>query len=95
VDRSAWSPARLGTLRGGDRLLPAAADAFFRVRRLHGGDRVPRGFAVAVAVAGRGRLTGEHDDLPVARGDTLLVPYAAGPLRLSGDVEVIRLAPAA
>jgi mannose-6-phosphate isomerase len=94
VDRSAWSPARIDTLRGTEHLLPAAADEFFRARRLRDGDQAPQGFAVAVAVAGRGRLTGEHDDLPVARGDTLLVPYAAGPLRLRGDVEVIHLAPA-
>ena len=50
-----------------------------------------QGFSVLVVVAGEGRLTGEQDDLPVRRGDTLLVPYAAGPLRLDGRLEVIRL----
>ena len=47
-----------------------------------------------VVVAGEGRLTGEHDDLPVRRGDTMLVPYAAGPLTLTGDVQAVRLSAA-
>ncbi len=94
VDRSAWSPERLTALRGAGRLLPEAADEFFTARRLHGGDRLARGFSVTVVVAGEGTLTGEHDDLPVRRGDTLLIPYAAGPLQLTGQVEAIRLAAA-
>jgi mannose-6-phosphate isomerase len=95
VDRSAWSPSRLAGLRGGERLLPAAADEFFRASRHRGGDRLEQGFAVLVAVAGEGRLRGERDDLPVRRGDTLLIPYAAGPLGLDGPVEAIRLAASA
>ncbi|MEV4350269.1 carbohydrate kinase [Actinoplanes sp. NPDC049596] len=92
VDRGAWSPSRLEGLRGtADRLLPAAADEFFAARRLYGGDEVARGFGVLVAVSGEGRLRGENDDLPVRRGDTLLVPYAAGPLRVEGPVELIHL----
>jgi mannose-6-phosphate isomerase len=92
VDRAAWSPSRLDTLRGSaTRLLPEAADEFFGARRLSGGDRVEAGFSVLVVVAGEGRLTGEKDDLPVRRGDTLLIPYAAGPLHLNGRLEAIRL----
>jgi mannose-6-phosphate isomerase len=92
VDRAAWTPSRLNTLRGGGQdLLPAAADEFFAARRRSGGDVIEQGFGVLVAVAGEGRLVGEHDDLPVRRGDTLLIPYAAGPLRLAGPVEAIRL----
>jgi len=92
VDRGAWTPGRLATLRGGQRLLPEAADEFFSARRLRGGDRLERGFSVLVVVAGQGRLTGEKDDLSLRRGDTLLVPYAAVPLRIDGQVDVIRLA---
>ena len=92
VDRSAWSPSRLADLRGSERrLLPASADEFFRATRHRGGDRLEQGFAVLVAVAGEGRLYGEQDDRPIRRGDTLLIPYAAGPLRLDGPVEAIRL----
>jgi mannose-6-phosphate isomerase len=92
VDRSAWTPARIETLRGAGSLLPEAADEFFAARRLHGGDRVEQGFSIVVAVAGQGTLTGEKDDLSLRRGDTLLIPYAAGPLHLDGPIEVIRLA---
>lgn len=92
VDRGAWGPDRLGGLRGSaERLLPEAADEFFGARRLRGGDRLPAGFGVLVVVAGEGRLTGAHDDLAVRRGDTLLIPFAAGPLRLDGPVEAVRL----
>ncbi|MFY1698827.1 class I mannose-6-phosphate isomerase [Solwaraspora sp. WMMA2101] len=93
VDRSRWTPQRLDQLRGGRQLLPEAADEFFTAHRLSGGDRLRQGFSVLVAVAGEGSVAGEWDDLPVRQGDTLLVPYAAGPLRLDGTVEVIRLAP--
>ncbi|WP_203781737.1 hypothetical protein [Paractinoplanes rishiriensis] len=92
VDRGAWSPSRIESLRGAS--LPAAADEFFSARRLRGGDKLAQGFSVLVAVSGAGRLTGAGFELPVRLGDTLLVPYAAGPLRLTGAVEVIRLAPA-
>jgi mannose-6-phosphate isomerase len=95
VDRGGWTPSRLDGLRGGDRLLPEAADEFFAARRLRAGDGVEHGFSVLVVVAGEGRLTGENDDLAVRRGDTLLIPYAAGPLRLDGhQVEAIRLSAA-
>jgi mannose-6-phosphate isomerase len=93
VDRSAWDPERLASLRGGpERLLPAAADPFFAAERLTGPQtRVGPGFSVLVVTAGSGVLAGEHDRLPVRRGDTLLIPYAAGTVTLSGDVEAVRL----
>jgi mannose-6-phosphate isomerase len=92
VDRGAWTPSRLESLRGKpSSLLPPAADEFFGARRVHGGDRLEQGFSILVAVAGEGRLTGPDDDLPVRRGDTLLIPYAAGELRLDGQVSGVRL----
>ncbi|AQZ68258.1 Mannose-6-phosphate isomerase [[Actinomadura] parvosata subsp. kistnae] len=92
VDRRAWTPARLADLRGTpERLLPETADEFFTARRVRGGERLDRGFSVLVVVAGQGRLLGEKDDLLLRRGDTLLVPYAAGPVLLDGQVEAIRL----
>lgn len=94
VDRSAWSETRVRELWGADRLLPAAADPFFTADRLRGGATLPAAFAVVVVVAGAGTLTGEHDTAAVRRGDTIVAPYAAGPLALTGDVEVIRLAAA-
>ncbi|GAA2642329.1 class I mannose-6-phosphate isomerase [Paractinoplanes durhamensis] len=92
VDRGAWTPARLDGLRGSaSQLLPAAADEFFAANRLHGGDQLPHEFSILVVVGGEGRLSGANDDLAVRRGDTLLIPYAAGPLRLDGQVEAVRL----
>jgi mannose-6-phosphate isomerase len=92
VDRSAWDADRLAALRGdGDSLLPAAAGEFFSAARVRAGASIT-GFSVLIVIDGQGRLRGEHDDLPVRRGDTLLVPYASGPLSLDGDASVIRLA---
>jgi mannose-6-phosphate isomerase len=75
------------------RLLPAAADEFFAAARVRGGDRLEQGFSILVVVTGEGTLTGEKDDRPLRRGDTLLIPYAAGPLDLNGELDAIRLAP--
>ena len=95
VDRNGWGADRLGTLRGGrERLLPAAADPFFTAERVRPGEPLAAGFAVLVVTAGAGELAGEHDLLPVRHGDTLLIPYAAGPLVLTGEVEAVRLGPA-
>jgi mannose-6-phosphate isomerase len=92
VDRSAWSPERVAALRGDEnRLLPAAADEFFTATRLRGPATLPAAFSVVVVVGGAGTLAGEHDEQAVRRGDTLLVPHAAGPLRLTGTVEAVRL----
>jgi mannose-6-phosphate isomerase len=93
VDRGGWTPERLDSLRGQQRLLPEDADEFFTAVRLHGGDRLEQGFSVLIVVAGEGRLTGENDDVLLRRGDTLLTPYAAGPLHLEGQIHAIRLAP--
>lgn len=91
VDRSTWTHERIAELRGIDRLLPEAADAYFSAARLRPEDRLDAAFSVVVITAGSGVLSGDHDRVPVNRGDTLLVPYAAGPLTLSGDVEAVRL----
>jgi mannose-6-phosphate isomerase len=98
VDRGGWDADRLAALRGdSQRLLPAAADPFFAAERLRPAPaaRLATGFSVLVVTAGDGTLRGAHDDLAVRRGDTLLVPYAAGPLELGGRVEAVRLGPAA
>lgn len=91
VDRSTWTRERLAELRGTDRLLPAAADPFFSCERLGPQDRIAAGFSVVVITAGAGTLVGEHDRSEVRQGDTLLIPYAAGPLTISGQVEGLRV----
>ncbi|MBU4335067.1 MAG: carbohydrate kinase, partial [Actinobacteria bacterium] len=70
----------------------AAAD-FFRVERWRGPGAWDAGYAVVVVTAGDGVLSGASGVLPVEAGQTWLVPYAAGPLRLHGQVEVLRCRP--
>ena len=92
LDRSVWDAPRAAALRGpgaGRSLLPAAADPWFRAERVRGGDELDAGFSILVALSGDGELGGE----PFARGIALLVPFGAGPLTLSGDVEAIRCRP--
>ena len=94
LDRSGWDEARVGALRGpgsGHSLLPAAADAWFRAERVRGGDELDAGFSIIVGLEGSGDLAG----VALARGTALLVPHAAGPLTVSGDVEAIRCRPPA
>jgi mannose-6-phosphate isomerase len=82
---------------GVERLFPAAADEFF-VAELLRPDPVSvldPGFSVVVVGAGRGVLEPEAGPaLPVAAGDTLVIPYASGVLTLRGDVTAIRARPA-
>ena len=80
------------------RLLPEAADRFFRAERITAASGEPadvaRGFAVLVFLDGAGALTSsESETLPVRRGDTVLVPHAAGGCRLEGDAVAIACRP--
>lgn len=89
VDRRGWSREEIARLRGataaddGD-LLPGAA-AFFRVERWSGTRTLDPGFAVLVVVDGEGRLVAGADTLPLRRGQTVVVPAAAGPVTVEGD----------
>jgi mannose-6-phosphate isomerase len=94
LDLGAWDEARVSALRGsgtGRSLLPAAADACFRAERVRRGDELDAGFSILVGLEGSGDL----DGVELARGTALLVPHAAGPLTVSGDVEAIRCRPPA
>jgi mannose-6-phosphate isomerase len=68
-------------------LFPESADEFFRALRVTGGARLTEpSFAVVVVTGGAGRLVTDGGDLPVTGGETLVVPYAAGPIEMRGDV---------
>jgi mannose-6-phosphate isomerase len=91
VERAARDPQ---PLRGPDgdgvvtELLPAAAARFFGAQRVAPGGgsvELPAGFAVVIVTEGAGALAG----LDVTRGDALLVPHAAGPVRAEGDLVAI------
>ena len=109
VDRSGFGSdalARLHQQAGAAReLRPGAwsvfvpdADPYFRAERLLPRPQVALepSFSILVVLDGAGRLETERDgELPLARGDTVLVPFAAGAASVGGQVSVIRCLPPA
>ena len=105
VDRSAWDPARLARLRGGrgparpgvERLFPDDADPFFRAERLRPEPTatLDPAFSVLVVTGGSGRLETRGGSLGLGRGDTVLVPFAAGPGQVRGRLTAVRCLPPA
>jgi mannose-6-phosphate isomerase len=106
LDTSGWHHSRLAAMRGRPRpvegragalsILPAAADPYFRAERLPRGleSELDAGFSILVVLRGRGVLAaGDGSELPVKRGNTVLVPHAAGRCRLSGALEAVRCRP--
>jgi mannose-6-phosphate isomerase len=80
--------AHLASSRGRS-LFPAEADAFFRADLVAGGDVLEPGFSVVVVTDGEGELGG----LPVRRGSTVLVPFAAGACEVTGSLRAVRCRP--
>jgi len=105
VDRSAWSQDRLARLRGGrgpdrpgvERLFPAEADPFFRAERLSPDPtaRLEAAFSILVVTGGSGRLETAGGSLELARGATVLVPFAAGAGEVRGRLAAVRCLPPA
>jgi mannose-6-phosphate isomerase len=108
LDRSAWSAERLEHARsrrggahprsGPERLLPEEANAFFRAERIEadGPSPLPAGFSILIVLEGDGELVaGDGRRLGLARGETVLVPFAAGDCRVEGSLELIRCRPPA
>lgn len=106
LDRAAWSRERLEELRRrrprgrGDvePLFPPDADPFFRAERVRPDPMVelPAEFSILVVVEGEGELvSSDGSRLPLARGRTALVPFAAGACRLQGSLDVLRCRPPA
>ncbi|WP_140403492.1 class I mannose-6-phosphate isomerase [Microbacterium sp. JB110] len=69
---------------GSARLLPPAADAYFRLDRAGSGAEFDAGFAVVLAVADTELHGARGESVSAARGDVLAVPAAFGPWRASG-----------
>jgi len=91
------SPADGSELRpGARRLLPPQADPYFRAEDLRPDPVVSLGpnFSVLIVLEGHGSLETEHGrTLELRRGETVLVPHAAGAAELTGTVEAIRCLP--
>ncbi|HLK76112.1 MAG TPA: class I mannose-6-phosphate isomerase [Streptosporangiaceae bacterium] len=104
VDRRAVPPSRLESLRGralnsgAGSLLPAEGDPFFVAERVDTrvSSFLSQSYGVLVVTAGQGALgfSGGGVAVPVARGSTVLIPHAAGPVRLGGALEGVRCLPA-
>ncbi len=107
VRRRAFSPSEISGLRrhaaargtSKDHLvqdvMPAAADPYFRAQRVfgRGAPRLEASFAVLLVIDGAGALEGDTWKMPVKRGSTLVVPWAAGEVRVTGEVELLRCLP--
>lgn len=99
VDRSGWAD-RLDQLV---RHVPASPGPvtdlfgqpdFFRAERLRDGAALAASFAVLVALEGSGTLHTERaGDVPLRKGDTYVLPHAAGEATLTGDLTAIRCLP--
>lgn len=89
------NPQRVDELTStrGTRAFPAEADRFFRVETIAALTTVTleAGYSVLISVAGAGELS--SGDSPratsISRGQTVLVPYSAGPVTLTGDGLVV------
>lgn len=98
VDRRALSDAEVdGLIGSGDRLLPAAADEFFRLERHRLGDPITlaAGFAVLIVASGEVELSADDSVQTLPSGSTVVIPWAAGEPRLSGAGEVLVARPPA
>jgi mannose-6-phosphate isomerase len=76
----------LALVRGHDESSPFApgADEYFRLAAVHEGPAEVRGFAVLVIVEGAWVLESGGEELALGRGDTPVLPYAAGAATLRG-----------
>jgi len=76
-------------------VMPRRAAPYFRCERVTSTARGPLGaaFAVVVVVSGAGSLSGPGWDLAVERGNTVVVPWAAGLVTVTGSLDLIRCLP--
>jgi len=102
VNRAAWSAADVAglmTRAGAAELLPPPAGEYFRLERVEPGQdggeaAVEAGFSILVALTGSGRVTdADGRAIEVTAGDTLLMPFSAGPATARGAVSLLHCRP--
>jgi mannose-6-phosphate isomerase len=76
-----------------ERPFPSDADQFFRAEIASSGVRFAEGPAVAVVIEGKGTVATQGGTLDVQRGDTALLPFAAGAGQVSGPASVVLCRP--
>ncbi|MGW9402820.1 class I mannose-6-phosphate isomerase [Arthrobacter sp. NPDC055585] len=84
-------------VRGGSgsaTLAPSSA-AYFRAERIdvESSTVLEPGFSILVALDGGGELSTAEGSWPLSAGDTVLLPFAAGELKLTGTLSAIRCRP--
>ena len=107
VDRTGWRNGRLSScisrgalssVAGSRSVLAPKADPFFRAVQIvtDGSVTLEPQYGVLVVLDGSGRIDGDFGDaVEIGHGDTVLVPYGAGEVVLSGDLNVVRCLPPA
>ncbi|MDQ1512761.1 MAG: mannose-6-phosphate isomerase, partial [Microbacteriaceae bacterium] len=79
------------------RVLPHAADPFFRLLHIspafESAREVAPGFAVVLVLEGSGRLVGDGGSIALSAGAVFAVPHAFGAWRVEGDARVLVGAP--
>jgi mannose-6-phosphate isomerase len=104
VNHGAWSATDLDGVRGrydhtaldtAISVLPAAADAFFRLDVAKVVDQITfeADFSVLIILAGTGQLSTGADSLSVQAGQSILLPFGCGDVEVCGDVTVARARP--
>lgn len=99
VDRSGWAGRLDQLVRGVPDDPKPVTDLFgqpdfFRAERLRDGAELAASFAVLVALEGSGTLHTERaGDVPLTKGDTYVVPHAAGTATVTGDLMAVRCLP--
>ena len=101
VNRSAWDAgdvSRVVTRAGSSALLPSAAGEYFRLERTDADAAaavaLEPGFSILVVLEGDGAVTDAGGTATtVAAGDTLLLPFSAGAVSVSGTASILRCRP--
>ncbi|HEY0247259.1 MAG TPA: class I mannose-6-phosphate isomerase [Gryllotalpicola sp.] len=102
LDRRAWDAEQLAVLRttsapeqGVARLFPEQADRFFAAERITvaGSHELEPSFSVLIVIDGAGALGHAGGSIPLTRGTTVLVPYGAGSVELTGALSLVRALP--
>lgn len=78
--------------------LPSAADAYFRAQHIDtraGAVGVDAGYAIVAVLDGAGSIDSSAGKLPVAKGDVVLMPFAAGDWIADGALTAVACRPPA
>lgn len=105
LDLAGYADGGLASLRpaprllssGVEELLPAEASEYFQALRVQSSERVEvgeLGYAIVLALRGRGQLEWDGGSTEVSAGQTWVLPSAAGRIALSGTLEVLACLPA-